>query len=71
MALGWTWSHNLAKLLSSVVIVHNIDLPAEMYSALAVDSATKFCFFDDQDTSDLPSNWHVLHVLFLSTLHPA
>jgi hypothetical protein len=45
-------------------------LPTEMYSASAVKSATLFCFFDDQDTSDLPNNWHVLDVLFLSTLHP-
>ena len=46
-------------------------LPAEMYSASAVESATLFCFFDDQDTSDLPNSWHVPDVLFLSTLHPA
>jgi hypothetical protein len=31
-------------------------LPAAMYSALAVESATLFCFFDDQDTSDLPNS---------------
>ena len=46
-------------------------LPAKMYSASAVESATLFCFFDDQDTSDLPNCWHVPDVLFLSTLHPA
>jgi hypothetical protein len=46
-------------------------LPAEMYFASAVESAILFYFFDDQDTSDLPNNWHVLDVLFLSTLHPA
>ena len=34
-------------------------LPADMYSASAVDSATLFCFFDDHETSDLPSNWRV------------
>jgi hypothetical protein len=46
-------------------------LPVEMYSALAIESATLFCFFDDQDTSDLPNSWDVSNVLFLSTLHPA
>ena len=29
-------------------------LPADMYSASAVDNATLFCFFDDHETSDLP-----------------
>jgi hypothetical protein len=46
-------------------------LPTDMYSASAVENATLFCFFDDQDTSDLPNSWHVPDVLFLSTLHPA
>jgi hypothetical protein len=45
-------------------------LPADMYSALAVESVTLFCFFDDYETSDLPNSWHVPNVLFLSTLHP-
>jgi hypothetical protein len=42
-----------------------------MYSASAVDNATLFCFFDDHEISDLPNNWHVPEMLFLSTLHPA
>ena len=46
-------------------------LPTEIYSASAVESATLFYFFDDQDTSDLFNSWHVPDVLFLSTLHPA
>jgi hypothetical protein len=46
-------------------------LPATMYSASAVKSATLFCFFDGQETSDLPNSWHVPDVLLLSTLHPA
>ena len=33
-------------------------LSAKMYSASAVENATLFCFFDDQDTSDLPNSWH-------------
>lgn len=33
-------------------------------SALAEDSAKEFWFFDDQDTSDLPSIWHVPDLLF-------
>ena len=41
-------------------------LPVEMYSALVVESATLFCFFDDQDTSDLSNSWHVPDVLFLN-----
>ena len=45
-------------------------LPADMYSASTVDNATLFCFFDDHETSDLPNNWHIIEVLFLSTLHP-
>jgi hypothetical protein len=36
-----------------------------MYYALVEDSATEFWFFDDQDTSDLPSIWHVSDLLFL------
>jgi hypothetical protein len=28
-------------------------LPVAMYSASVVESATLFCFFDDQETSDL------------------
>jgi hypothetical protein len=46
-------------------------LPADMYSASTVDNATLFYFFNDHETSDLPNNWHVPDVLFLSTLHPA
>ena len=46
-------------------------LPAEMYSTSAVESAILFCFFYDQDTSDFPNSWHVLDVLFLLTLLPA
>jgi hypothetical protein len=46
-------------------------LPVVMYSASAVESATLFCFFDDQETSDLLNSWHVSDVLLLSTLHPA
>jgi hypothetical protein len=42
-----------------------------MYSASAVDRATEVCFLELQDTRDLPRNWHVPDVLFLSTLHPA
>jgi hypothetical protein len=42
-----------------------------MYSALAVERATGFCFFEAQDTRDLPRNWQVPDVLFLSILHPA
>jgi hypothetical protein len=33
--------------------------------------ATKFCFFEAQDTRDLPKNWQVPDVLFLLILHPA
>jgi hypothetical protein len=46
-------------------------LPALMYSVSAVESATLFCFLDVHDTSDLPSNWYLPLVLFLSILHPA
>jgi hypothetical protein len=44
---------------------------AATYSTSAVDRATDVCFFELQDTRDLPRNWHVPDVLFLSTLHPA
>jgi hypothetical protein len=44
--------------------------PAATYSATAVDRATEGCFFELHDTRDLPKNWHVPDVLFLSTLHP-
>ena len=46
-------------------------LPMDMYSASVVDNATLFCFFDDHKISNLPNNWHVPEVLFLSTLYPA
>jgi hypothetical protein len=42
-----------------------------MYSASAVERATEFCFFESQDTKDLPKNWQVPDVLFLLILHPA
>jgi hypothetical protein len=45
--------------------------PAATYLALAVDRATNVYFFELQNTRDLPRNWHVPDVLFLSTLHPA
>jgi hypothetical protein len=45
-------------------------LLATMYSASAVESATLFCFFDDQEISDLSNSWHVPDVLLLSALHP-
>jgi hypothetical protein len=46
-------------------------LLSKMYYDSVVESATLFYFFDDQETSDLPNNWHVPKVLFLSTFHPA
>jgi hypothetical protein len=57
----------------NVAFIHKIcaQLPAVMYSASAVDSAILFCFWDDHKTSDLPNNWQVPKVLFLSTLSPA
>ena len=58
----------------NVDLIHNNcaqQLPALIYSASAVERATLFCFFDDHDTKDLPNNWQVPLVLFLSTLHPA
>jgi hypothetical protein len=42
-----------------------------MYSASTVEISTKFCFFEAHDTRDLPRNWQVPDVLFLSILHPA
>jgi hypothetical protein len=42
-----------------------------MYSASAVERVTEFCFLEAQDTRDLPKNWQVPDVLFLSSLHPA
>jgi hypothetical protein len=36
-----------------------------------VERATEFCFFEAQDTRDLPKNWQVPDVLFLLILHPA
>jgi hypothetical protein len=58
----------------NVAFIHKIcaqQLPAAMYSASTVDSAILFCFLDDYETSDLPNNWQVPEVLFLSTLSPA
>jgi hypothetical protein len=42
-----------------------------MYSASAVERTIEFCFFEAQDTRDLPKNWQVPDVIFLSILHPA
>jgi hypothetical protein len=42
-----------------------------MYSASVVERATEFCFFEAQDTRDLPKNWKVPDELFLSILHPS
>jgi hypothetical protein len=36
-----------------------------------VERATEFCFFEAQDTRDLPRNRQVPYVLFLSILHLA
>ena len=58
----------------NVAFIHRIcaqQLPAVMYSASAIDSATLFCFLDDHEISDLPNSWHVPDVLLLSTLHLA
>jgi hypothetical protein len=30
----------------------------------------EFCFFEAQDSKDLPKNWQVPDVLFLLILHP-
>jgi hypothetical protein len=46
-------------------------LPAETYSASAVDKATEFCFFEDHEIRDLLRSWQVPEVLFLSILQPA
>ena len=45
--------------------------PIVTYSASVVDKATEFYFLELQDTRERPRNWHVLVVLFLSTLQPA
>ena len=53
----------------SCCLIHKIwatQLPAATYSDLAVDSATKFYFFENQDISEFPKNWQVPDVLFLS-----
>jgi hypothetical protein len=58
----------------NVAFIHKIcaqQLPVVMYSASVIDSAILFYFLDDHETSDLPNNWQVSEVLFLSTLSPA
>ena len=69
MALSWTWFQSHSRWPSSKVFMHNNYQP-DMYSTSVVDNATLFCFFDDHEISDLPNNWHVPEMLFLSTLHP-
>ena len=44
--------------------------PIAMYSAFAVDKATKFCFLLCHETSECPKKWQVPLVFFLSTLQP-
>ncbi|KAK2373802.1 hypothetical protein QL285_074813 [Trifolium repens] len=46
-------------------------LPAAMYSASAVDSATQFCFLLNQDIRLVPRKKHPPEVLFLSSALPA
>ena len=58
----------------SCCLIHKIwaqQLPAVMYSASAVDSATEFCFLLNHEIRLTPKNWQVPLVLFLSNLHPA
>ena len=53
-------SSNFTPNSRRVCFIHNNwaqQLPAEIYSASAVERATKFCFFEDQETRDLPRNW--------------
>ena len=55
-------------------LIHRLcaqQLPAEMYSASAVDNATHACFLLCQDIKLDPNRWHVPLVLFLSILQPA
>ena len=43
----------------SCCLIHKIwatQLPAATYTDSAVDNATQFCFFENQDTSELPKN---------------
>jgi hypothetical protein len=50
---------NLIPKSFKVAFIHRIcaqQLPADMYSPSAIESATLFYFFDDQETSDLPSS---------------
>jgi hypothetical protein len=72
-----TWEWDFAQIVAKVLEVCLIQTscaqhcPAATYSASAVDRATEVCFLELQDTRDLPKNWHIPDVLFLSTLHPA
>lgn len=55
-------SLNLIPKSNSAALIHNKCvqlLPVEMI---------KFCFFEVQDTCDLPSIWYVSEMLFLCTL---
>jgi hypothetical protein len=50
---------NLIPKLFKVAFIQRIcaqQLPAAMYWALAVESATLFCFFDDQEINDLSNS---------------
>lgn len=40
-----------------------------MYSNSIIDKPIEFYFLLDQDTREWSTNWHVLDMLFLSTLH--
>ena len=68
-----TFENTISK-SKSCCLIHNISatqLSAATYSDSTVDSATQFYFFENQDTSELPKNWQVPEVLFLSNWLPA
>jgi hypothetical protein len=68
-----TWVYSSAKSLMVYVIQRSWEqqLAATTYSASLVDWATFDCLREDQDTKEVPKNWQIPEVDFLSNRHPA
>jgi hypothetical protein len=68
-----TWEHSSPKSLNMYVIQSRWEqqLATATYSASVVDWATLDCLREDEETSEVPKNWQVPEVDFLSTWHPA
>jgi len=65
---------NLRPKSLKVAFIHKSweqQLAAAMYSTSVVDKETLACLREDQETREVPNNWHVPDVDLRSNRHPA